>query len=322
MKTNKINILFILAATLLFSSCEKEIKFKGEETASRLVVNAIATAGEPLNANVGRSVFFLNDNGDSENFHCPDNAYMSLYVNGNLVETLTADGNQFSSSYVPSAGDTIRLTASAPDFDDVEASTLAIPDAPSFTFNTVVEKLKFSSYIKDDTVYYWFYATGDVIIDLYDTHPGNRDCYNIRVIESKFYEHQKITYDDPVFENFNEPFLDEIYSSTRPFFTDKIFDGSHYQLTIPFDLYSIDTTEYITEAGFEIVLDHIDRNLYEYYNTLYTANQDEVGLLSEPVHVHSNVDGGYGIVAGRNCDTIKVRFEHDERRNSPSTVTK
>lgn len=310
MKINRINIILAFAISLFFASCEKEIKFKGDVTASRLVLNSIVTAGEPLTATLGKSVFFMYDTAGAS-YGCPENAQMSLYVNGNFVETLSANGDMFSGSYTPSVGDTIRLTATAPDFDDVEATTMAIPDAPSFTYNTVLEHFETSSYIIDDTVYYCIAAKGQIIIDLYDTNPNGRDCYYISIIESDFYDIQKFTFNDPIFENINEPVLDEIYSTSRPFFSDKIFDGSQYQLKIPFVISSINNTEYTSEAEFEIVLEHIDMNLYEYYNTLYVANSDDYGPLSEPAHIHSNVNGGYGIVAGQNCDTIIIKVSQE-----------
>ena len=183
--------------------------------------------------------------------------------------------------------------------------------AGSLTYNTVLEHFETSSYIIDDTVYYCIAAKGQIIIDLYDTNPNGRDCYYISIIESDFYDIQKFTFNDPIFENINEPVLDEIYSTSRPFFSDKIFDGSQYQLKIPFVISSINNTEYTSEAEFEIVLEHIDMNLYEYYNTLYVANSDDYGPLSEPAHIHSNVNGGYGIVAGQNCDTIIIKVSQE-----------
>lgn len=311
MKTNRINISLAFAISLFFVSCEKEIEFKGEETAPRLVLNAIITPNEPLTAMLGKSVFFLHDT-TGASYGCPENAQMSLYVNGNLFETLSSNGDTFSSSYIPFVGDTIRLTASAPDFDDVEATTFAIPDAPSFSCNTVLEHFGTPSYVIGDTVYYYIHAKGQIILDLYDTNPNSRDCYYISIVESDCYDIQQLTFSDPVFENINEPVLDEIYSSSRPIFTDKIFDGSHYQLKIPFDISTISSTEYTAETEFEIVLEHIDMNLYEYYKTLFIAGKEDISLLSEPVHVHSNVNGGYGIVAGQNCDTIKIKVSDNQ----------
>ena len=122
---------------------------------------------------------------------------------------------------------------------------------------------------------------------------------------------QTITCDDPIFENMSGSLIEDIYSSSRDIFIDKIFDGSHYEIKIPFEVETKSDTIYHNEAEFEIILEHIDLDLYKYYNTLY-AEQENPGFFSEPVQIHSNVEGGYGIVAGRNCETIKVIANGDK----------
>ncbi|MBR5055786.1 MAG: DUF4249 family protein, partial [Bacteroidales bacterium] len=80
----KITLLLMFAAAFAVS-CTKEIEFKGDETASRLVLYSLATPGEPLAADLSCSVFFLKKNYDNKLFTSPLDTLrgtVKVYVNG------------------------------------------------------------------------------------------------------------------------------------------------------------------------------------------------------------------------------------------------
>ncbi len=121
----------VLGAFILLSvvACEYEIKFKGEDSDPMLVMNALVEVGEKIQVSLTESQFFLEDD---KPFKRINDGEVMLYVNGEFEETLIFkeaiygnddiyeieynDFNEYGfyeSSYIPKAGDKIRLSANS-----------------------------------------------------------------------------------------------------------------------------------------------------------------------------------------------------------------
>ena len=323
---------------LFLTSCEKEIEFKGEQTDPKLVINSLLEPGQPVKANISKSFFFLDNEADTE---APDDLVAILYVNGESLGEMTLrydtvvsydiwNPNEpsmgrvqkiYTHDYCPVAGDIIKITASANGFDDVEATTSPLPNGVDSHAN--VEVLNWTSYyqytyddVDDDFVIVdsllSFYGDLVLTLDITDPNPGQSDCFKVYVESWKRDMHNSIRcyfeYDDPVFGSAlpNNEYIDFDDLETKPqgVFTDVLFDGRTYQLKFKMRVEMTLDEEYDTDFfQLPIRLEHLSKEYYYYLNTCDQGDMS-MQLYAEPIQTYTNVNGGYGIVAGRTVDTL------------------
>lgn len=335
MKTNKLAIALIIAAAL-FTSCEKEIEFKGEQTDSKLVVNSLIEPGKPIKAYISKSYFFLDNDHSTA---APNDVVATLYVNGNRIGEMTPqldtvwEGYEyvdldslmpvyktvsvFYDPYCPNEGDEIKITASANGFDDVEATTSPLPNTAAWSIgNFKILKWEASYYEpydeNEDTVWY-ISGNGELSVEITDPNPGKTDYYKIYVAISVSgntdYDtgntlYVSTRYNDPIFGGTTVADID-IPSGPDGVFTDLLFDGRSYQIKLPLELYMSWSSNFLPDFfQVPIKMEHLTK---EYYYYLNTCNQgDELSqFFAEPIQTYSNVEGGYGIVGGRTIDTLR-----------------
>ena len=329
---------FVLIVSLVaLVSCVKEIEFNGEQTDPKLVINSLIEPWKPVKAYVGKSRFFMDSQGDLDS-QLPDNVEVLLYVNDTPIGAMTpfidtiwsADSTwlehayklkwAFIHPYCPVAGDVVRISASAPGFDAVEASTSPLPSRPICGISgrrvTYWEKywyFNFGEYEQDSA---WCISeTVELTIDLVDPNPGQTDFFRIFVNPSGYsygdeisHFSSTISYTDPIF-NMASQFN---YYDNNITFTDQLFDGGSYQLKLPLNVY-LTITDYTDPAFYRerIFVEHLTK---EFSNYLSTSNQGDgiTQFFSEPVQTYSNVNGGYGIVGGCSVDTLWVELPLSE----------
>ena len=337
MKTN-ILILITIATAILLTSCEKEIEFKGEQTDPKLVINSLVEPGQPVKASISKSYFFL----DTPDTSAPDDVVATLYVNGNYIgemakqfDTVYWDGYEyddmgneipsyylatsFVNDYYPAMGDLVKITASAPGFDDVEATTSPLPNAVEAQVD--MEVVGWVSWYQEaygetgeDSLLY-ITAVVNLTITVIDPNPGQNDAFRIHIDRTKSdpdlrnHIYCSAEYDDPVFGSTlpNNDFIDMSDLETRPegVFSDVLFDGRSYQVKFS-EVYVQMTVDETFDPDFfrlPIRVEHLSK---EYYNYLYTCDQGDVALQiwAEPIQTYSNVINGYGVLAGRNVHTL------------------
>ena len=331
MKTNLLTIITIVTAILL-TSCEKEIEFNGEQTDPKLVINSLVKPGQPIKASIGKSCFFL----DNERDHSmPEGTVAQLYVNDNFVGNMdlvtdsievvfnTYNGDSigyllekhFQSDYRPQEGDVVKITASAPGFADVEATTSPLPNAVEAQLDMEVTGFQESyGWTGEDSMLY-ISATMDLTITIIDPNPGQSDDFKIYIEQfksdpdSRSHIYWSAEYDDPVFGSAlpNNDFIDMSDLETRPegVFSDVLFDGRSYHVKFTEVYVEMVVDEPLDPDFFRLPVrvEHLSK---EYYNYLNTCDQGDVAmqLYAEPIQTYSNVKGGYGIVAGRTVDTL------------------
>lgn len=328
-------VLLLAISAILLVSCEKEIEFNGEQTDPRLVINSLVEVGQPVSARIGKSIFFLdNDN----NMQCPDDLVATLYVNNNLygIMDIVYDSieehvynmyfedsiaykieKRFQSDYRPAVSDFIKITASAQGFEDVEASTSALPNPAECQLagKTIKELESYYNVYDEDSALY-VYGELDIFIEVTDPNPGQTDLFRIVIQRDDYdtgedYDYYSSNYyvapefTDPVFGGSIESndFFDISDLDTRPegVFSDALFDGGSYQIKVPvyFNLTKFD----YTDPGFfqvPIKIEHLSKEYYYYLNTC-EQGAEITGFFAEPTQVYSNVTNGYGLVGG--CTT-------------------
>ena len=323
-----------MTATLIFTSCEKEIEFNGEQTDPKLVVNSLVEPGKPVKANISKSYFFLDNNAETQ---APDDLVATLYVNGDRIGEMTPhydtvvsydnwDPNNpnmgriikvYTHNYCPIEDDVVKIEATALGFDDVEATTSPLPNAVNCTIigSQVSNWDSLGSEYEEDSIFRAGYQL-EVTLEITDPNPGKTDFFRIRADRGSHYDDDGLNYasyfpeyNDPVFTSLtsiDNEFVDfsDLNLAPQGVFTDMLFDGRSYQLKIPFSVsilkYNDANPDFFRIA---FTVEHLSK---EYYNYLNTCDQGEVGfqIWAEPIQTYSNVKDGFGIVAGRTVDTL------------------
>ena len=340
MKTNILSLITI-ATTILFTSCEKEIEFNGEQSDPKLVINSLVEPGKRVEACINKSYFFL----DAPNTTTPDDLVASLYVNGNhigemnpFVDTIWEFWGindyhlvpSYYNDYCPQEGDVIQIKASANGFDDAEGTTSALPEVVDCQMDVEVTgwggwyqhkyNVETQEYEEDSV---WD-VRGDMTLTftITDPNPGKTDCFrlistkNNGVRIGKNWRYMSYEYDDPIFgANMTEnDLIDASDLDTRPegVFTDMLFDGGSYQLKVK-ATFECNVDEVFDPDFFRVpfMVEHLSK---EYYNYLNTCNQGDLALQiwAEPIKTYSNVTNGFGIVAGKAVDTHWIDLPLEE----------
>lgn len=274
-------VIFLVSIFLLgLSSCRKVVTDKFPDYPQAITVNSIVKAGEPLLVNVS-----LTGNLNDSTLHFVDNAEVLLYVNGNLAETLSYEGDGYYSSTVTASendslecvvaykGDTARCSCIVPQKE--------IPLGFEYTESAGVDDY------------------GEVLQGLV-THIGNTDnrrkYYEIKIftIEGDYYSGVFIMdITDPIIKNEGLPL---------PLFSNELASGEQYSVNLKF----MPATQgwrggkYIYRPlliRFRIV----DENYYKFtrMHYLYTEGRYSEGIIDNPVmfNAYSNVENGYGVFA-------------------------
>ncbi len=347
MKTN-ILTLIIVASVIFFTSCEKEIEFKGEQTDPKLVINSLIEPSQPVSAAISKSYFFLDN---TANTIAPDDLVATLYVNGNRIGEMTPhydtivsyniwDPNNpnlgrirkiYTHDYCPAKGDIIKITASAQSFEDVEGETSQLPDTLDCQMDVTVTNWS-GGYIHvynpetqefEETDLYSIGGHLDMTITIIDPNPGKTDYFRLSTSkndqvsmgENRCYI--SFEYDDPIFGSgiVENEFIDASDLDTRPkgVFTDMLFDGGSYRLKLKVH-FSCNLDEDYDPEFFHVpfMIEHLSK---EYYNYLFTCNQGDetMQIWAEPIQTYSNVKGGYGIVGGRSVNTLWYALPLEEQ---------
>ena len=332
--------IILAISAILFTSCEKEIEFKGEQTDPKLVVNSLIEPGQPVKAAISKSYFFLDN---EANTMVPDDLVATLYVNGNRLGEMTPsydtivsyyiwDPNNtnlghvrkvYTHDYCPLEGDVVKITASAHGFDDVETVTSPLPNAVEVQLIAKVaywdawyeQIYNYESQEEEEDSLLRMVARITLTLDITDPNPGQSDYFKVYIEKRKTDYPSKNTYDcsfeydDPIFSSAlpDNDFIDMSDLDLRPegVFTDVLFDGKSYQLKFDMHVWMTLDEEYNPEFfQLPIRLEHLSKEYYYYLNTCDQGDEVAFQIYAEPIQTYTNVNGGYGIVAGRTAETL------------------
>ena len=316
-------IFAIIPAVMLAVSCEKEIRFNGDYEGEKLVLFSLAEPGHPLSARVRKSSFFLS--GQDENLWemLPGVTVQARYGDKEISFERDEEG-VYRSSFVPSEGDHIEISAFKDGFSPVRAETV-VPHAPEvsvtmgevrlnhndveihfkLTFHDRAgerDRYKVAAYTKvylDDMIYSDTKASGD----------GDRKAY---------YSQQSLMTKDVLLMDAEVDVLNldvgDGYACLE-YLEDSSFDGEDRTFDVWVETYVSDKALSLPDYGldkYEWVFDilSLSEDQYSYLVSLENYRKYDNGLgavFGEPVCIHNNVKGGIGCFGSASGISLSVK---------------
>ncbi len=327
-------VIYLIAAALALpfaASCTKEIQFKGDETASKLVLYSLAVPGQELSADLSSSVFFLKRNYDNKLFTSSLDTLrgtVKVYVNGAQQPYLmryspyvpddeygyfyfAPSTLRYVSDYVPSEGDRIRIVADFPGFDSVEGETV-VPVSGRFSVNSIKVNrseegemnIEVSARVTDDGSGLKYYDVSPIRFFSWD---GGETYEQEQVFD--------ITSNDVIFRNTTSDLmsiLDE-GEQTSSYFSDELFRGGSYDFKFSFraweplydEYYGYGDPNYSGEKIsylYTVRFTTLTTSLYNHILSMRNLSYSDFGFFGESSTLYSNVKGGYGCV----CSSVSL----------------
>lgn len=308
MKNLKI-VIFIFFFSIIFSSCEKVIKFKGEQMDPMLVISSFVNPDTTVKVVLSHSAFFLNDAPPSWIYD--NNAIVTAKINaGNHVPlTFREEINgldtigYYCSDFKPMPGDIVEIKASLDGYATVSARDSIPFDADFIIKSAKVDTVKSG---KKNSL-----LECNITLSLNDDN-HTKDYYMLElrskaeVSDSVIYEKCTFTSDDIIFQDTKLSFIIG-NASQKKYFSDELFDGKEY--TFQFN----STIQFSSNASkLDLIID-LKKISYSYFTYLSSLNNyitsSERAIVYEKVSVFSNVNDGLGIIGAENSKQITINLK-------------
>lgn len=308
----------LFVAALLLVGCETDVEFRGEQMEPQMVVYSVVTAGEPVRVFVSRSSFIL----DNEDYSVVKGASVELWVNGALVERLkevdydevisdkygdyeyteTRHHHYYESTHTCTTGDNVEIRVTSTLFEGEAVGKTTIPSEPTLgTLSATIDSVEDGGFTK-----------GTLRCPFTDSE-GEKNYYWLRggICNDSHYMCRWATYSDIAFSGgAADGLLGEIIGSDYEeyiIFDDVLLDGKEsYPLSMEWNI----NQESLNSAGtvFRVECCQVDDNFYKYFRSLELSGD---GIFAtEPVQVHSNIEGGIGLVASRSATATRELLCH------------
>lgn len=313
----------VFIAIMLLAACEKEIPIDTKHITPQVVVSSHASAGNETECFLSMSVPIYG-NHDYNSQHMPvDNASAMLFINGvPSTAPVTHSDGIYHLGYTAQPGDHLSLQIDAPGHKTLTAST-DIPSMPVVTNAIIADSNTLDPYCN----YTLHFSLTD--------NAADTDYYSIQLIQ---YRTITRTYDDTHTEVINEclptifscsdfliveptgldSFLDQPspngtqFSGEELLFSDAGINGTTHAIELQTIIYipheEGEATGYtwIDHRRPALTVTHLSRDEYLYRKSMqaYIANP-LASFFAEPVPIHSNIIGGYGIFAGYSSYTTE-----------------
>lgn len=310
---------------LLFASCEKVIDFDMDETENLIVLNAVAETDSAFTAQLTYSRFFLDD----RDFVDITDATTWIDVNGNPFNGSHLSQGCYSFPYTPQPGDSLTMHVQVPGRDELTAA-VRMPKAAGISDMAY-------NVIQDSAVYEWgevdHYYTLKVSFSLSDP-ADEENYYRLRVIyddtalcrrwtdhlEDSLFEDEYnrcyVTYiiQDPAIINNTD--LSSVvnsesgeYTGRALLFTDANINGKSHTIRLQVvNPVSYGETLVSSHPNITFIVESLSRDYYLYLKTANAQSDDDLsGYFTEPTRVHTNVNGGRGILAAVSPSRATIR---------------
>lgn len=285
------NLITLLALSLIFLSCEKEIDYEIPNPGDKIVVSSRLEDGLSPKIYISTSVYSMLAREPRTSNIYTAKLYSDAPNSPFELQAVLDSNNLFDSLYYYTTANTIeagknyRLEVSAPNLEPVSAQT-GVPQI------TLIENVRF------DTV------TRDLRFNFIDkASTSNYYIVELRSVNSPF--PLFISTADPSLEffSFNQDPFGEGESrtyGTEAFLDDNLFNGQRKEINIRLE-------DFADNYRFYVYLHSISESYYRFRLTQAAGDFSE-NPFSEPVQIFSNVSGGYGIIAGTSSDRSLVSF--------------
>ena len=282
---------FIFIFMLLFMSCQKEIKLPPTQIPQKVVVNCLFSPAQNWKVYVS-----LSTNPNDAEPPIVENALVKVFENGQYLETLSyVEKGKYVGNKHPFEGNTYNIEVSVPNFESVTA-TDSIPEAVKikdafFTARKVLDvtgapMLQQNIIFQDPPTKTNFYEI-----------TGALDYYFVTDIWGVFYPFKQFgayAFSDEALAGQSVTFVTTESFTENPGIPDSLYGSKKIFL------HSLSPTHYkFLKTG------HI-----QMANNFSGAIETWTSILSvtEPQNIYSNIQGGLGIFAAYNSDTMVTRY--------------
>lgn len=285
MKAKNKHILFALLLLGTLWSCEKEIPYKGDDSESLLVVNQIIEKDSTFAVGIERSRFFL------ESFMSNtmlDDAVVTIKNTTTGASETQSAGNSgwYDFAMFAQEGHSYEITASHANYPTATGKTIIPSSVPLLSVDT-------ASYDNEN-------LNKVMQAKLKWNDPAGKNYYMIVVKSNNLFPQAMFLNSSDV--SITNGGTNLVGAESYDYFfalNDESFDGLQKELTLEFDHYL-----YGTGTGYQYQLYNCTEDAYKYLVSVNTSTNSDGGPFSEPVKVHKNIEGGYGIFGGINKSQI------------------
>ncbi len=313
----KITPFFIAVITLLLVSCEQEIEVDIPHNPPKIMINAtLVPYALPYGKYLGVELRGSRHIFDSTSNTLITNALVLLYRDSVFMDTLKYDPAfqfyplGFAILDGPKAGESYKIAASAPGYDNVYARTI-IP--PKVEIDTVeIDRIAFEDK---------YGGIHSKITLTFNDPSGQSNYYEVMLSSKGVYGapqyFELTTYEPYIVSEIHYPPVTnvDLRKPRHLLFNDKSFNGNKVNMTFYYP------ANYVIDGGIKtmtwdlifVQLRNVTKEYYDFRSSfLYnTYNQVENMLYGtgEPMNVYSNVENGYGIFAGFNNSTFTIQLD-------------
>ena len=318
--------LLLLVVALSFSACETIVDVDIPNEPPRLVANAFLQADSAVVVELTQSQSIL-INADLKSVR---GATVSLLEEAQPVATLEESQTPgiYFSTFTPSVGKTYTLRVSKDGFESVEAITFIAPPVPiqSIEMDTSVFINSYLNF-EDSLIIDRNVVVDEVRLSL-DDPTNERNYYEVSMYryiiqlqpryddENNFIDNDTVRYFSPIYLRSDDPAIaggesdplegdSEVYGIAL-LFNDDLFDGRQYSLRFRPEQYGFYNDQ---EPQLYVVLRTINEAQYRYLRSVDLQYENEGNPFAEPVQVYTNVQNGFGIVAGSSANQVVVDLE-------------
>lgn len=332
--------LLLLIVLFLQSACTRDVVLELPYTSPSLVLNASVTSGEDVTAYLSKSWFLLDSVMDNEVSNGKIRVYVNDVYRGTMQQAnLLKDSVLIKGRYtLPgcrlNVGDRLRLEAEVGGFNSVHAET-QIPDSvqlisvdtvrfiSSDGTNKRQEQMRLYIRFKDDASKKDYYR-----LSVEQVIEKRRNSDNTLIsTESSFGSYTYyffLIYEDPVFQYVatNPTLQQQDATNCWGTFSDDMFNGNQYTLKSVF--YPIQTSYvdslYTYKVYYDVRLMSISEEYYNYLtvirNISVSFGEAYINGLLEPSSTYTNVNGGFGVVAGYKVDYKRIEMPFTKEKPS------
>ena len=286
----KVSIIILLV--ILTNSCVKTIDIDMPMDEPKQVLNCLFTADKVIKVSLSKSVSIT----DFAFSDVIDSANITLFEDDVEIETLTYDAGYYKSSILPQINKKYKLLSVVAGLKTVTAEDI-VPSEP------IINDVEFIEEAYYDASYGVIYGKTTIAIE--DDGLGE-NFYEIAIVRTYFdeYSEETIVRATGIQSSSNSLILNEIDEQGYPthlVFSDDSFNGDTTPLTFDFANHFEDN---LTPISYKVIIRSITEDYYKYKRRLnrhtYFREGNIWDALIEPLHMYTNIDNGFGVLAGYN----------------------
>jgi len=291
-------IYFLLVSTIIFiTSCTKEIKFKGDNAKSLLVLNGIIENNSIIQVSISKSTPAI---GEQNTGSAEITSLATLVLTDNTTsETFTSNQINSKGFYefgtTAKAGHSYSISVTHPDYTPI-SSSMVTPENLTITSWDTTHTEEPGGYNGE------ILNVKQISIKWQDPIGTNKYAIKVFAIDTLFNYETIVSSRIYVDEN------DVNINGETTLFEDKSFNNTLKTLAFSFysEYYKDANNLNLGEKSYRIVLYNLSTEVYSYI-TSTNKSGDSGNPFSEPVAIYSNVKNGIGIFGGMGTAVVNIK---------------